>query len=79
MANILQATVEGAKKTHVMYQCNLSFRQLNAYMEFLIQGGFVERLTMKTEDKDDFHMFLTTQKGRSFIKAYHNLKALLVA
>ncbi len=79
MANILQATADGAKKTHIMYQCNLSFRQLNAYLEFLTETSFVEKLTLKTENRDDFQMFMTTRKGREFIKAYHNLKALLVA
>lgn len=77
MANILQATLGGAKKTHIMYQCNLSFRQLNAYIEFLTQFGFIERLALKTESKDDLQMFMTTPKGKSFIKAYNNLKALI--
>lgn len=79
MANVLQAANESAKKTHIMYQCNLSFRQLNAYLEFLIEMGFLENLTLKTENKEDFQLFMTTRKGKDFIKAYHNLRALLGA
>ena len=79
IANILQAANEVAKKTHVMYRCNLSFRQLNAYLEFLVEMGFLEIITMKTESKEDAQLFKTTQKGRDLVEAYHNLKALLVA
>ena len=79
IANILQAANEGAKKTHVMYRCNLSFRQLNAYLEFLVEMGFLETITMKTENKENAQLFRTTRKGRDLVEAYHNLKALLVA
>jgi predicted transcriptional regulator len=78
IANILQAANEGNKKTHIMYQCNLSFRQLNAYLEFLTDMGFLENSALKTENKDDPQLFKTTRKGNDFVKAYHNLKALLV-
>jgi len=78
MANILQSANGGAKKTHIMYQCNLSFRQLQAYLDFLIDAGFLETTVLKTENKGDSLLFETTSKGKAFIKAYHNLRALLV-
>jgi len=78
MANILQATSGGAKKTHIMYQCNLSFRQLNAYLEFLADEGFLDKPRLKPENKEHPQLFKTTRKGKAFIKAYHNLRALLV-
>jgi predicted transcriptional regulator len=78
IANILQAANEGTKKTHVMYRCNLSFRQLNAYLEFLVEMRFLETITMKTENKEDAQLFKTTRKGRDLVEAYHNLKTLLV-
>jgi predicted transcriptional regulator len=79
MANILQAADEGAKKTHIMYQCNLSFRQLNAYLEFLAEMGFLQNKVLKAENKDGSQLYKATQKGKEFIKAYHTLKALLVS
>jgi len=79
IANILQAATEGAKKTHIMYQCNLSFRQLQAYLDLLVEMGFLEYITLKTERQSDSQLFETTRKGKAFIQAYHNLKALLVA
>jgi predicted transcriptional regulator len=78
MANILQVADGGAKKTHIMYQCNLSFRQLNAYLEFLAEMGFLENKILKPENKDNSQLFKATPKGKDFINAYHNLRALLV-
>jgi len=79
IANILQAASEGAKKTHIMYQCNLSFRQLCAYLDFLVDIGFLKSVASKTENQGDSMLFETTSKGKAFIQAYRNLSALLVA
>jgi len=78
MANILQVANGGAKKTHIMYQCNLSFRQLHAYLNLLVDIGLLEARALKTEDKGNSQLFETTSKGKAFIKAYHSLKALLI-
>jgi predicted transcriptional regulator len=40
--------------------------------------GFLENLTLKSDSRDDFQLFMSTRKGKDFIKAYHNLRALLV-
>ena len=57
-----------SKKTRVMYQCNLSYKQLQMYLKFLIDVGF-----LKVVDKD---LYQTTEKGREFIKEYQHLKNL---
>jgi predicted transcriptional regulator len=57
-----------SKKTHVMYKCNLSFKQLDMYLKFLINLGF-----LRVVDEDNY---LTTEKGREFIKGYQNIKSL---
>jgi len=79
MANILLAANEGAKKTHIMYQCNLSFKQLRAYLDFLVSTGFLKCTASKTENQSEALWFETTSKGKAFIQAYRNLSALLVA
>ena len=30
-------------KTHVMYKCNLSYTQLNNFLDFLLQTGLIKR------------------------------------
>jgi predicted transcriptional regulator len=77
MAHILSVGEGGAKKTHIMYQCNLSYRQICAYLDFLVDMGFLEFITLKTENNDDSVLFEITNKGKDFIKAYQNLKTLL--
>jgi len=70
---------EGAKKTHIMYQCNLSFKQLHAYLDFLVAIGFLKSDASQIGGKSDSLLFETTGKGKAFIEAYRNLRALLVA
>jgi len=81
IANILQAADNdgGAKKTHIMYKCNLSFKQLHAYLEFLVEMGLLKSILVRTETNENSLLFETTKKGQAFIKAYNNLSALLVA
>lgn len=75
IANILGVSDGGAKKTHIMYKCNLSFRQLHAYLNLLID----RRLLIKVERKESSRqeLYETTSKGKSFLQAYKSIKALL--
>jgi len=76
---ILQAADEGAKKTHIMHQCNLSSRRLHAYLDLLLDMDFLESINLKkTENKGDSTLFKTTSKGKVFIKEYRKLKVRLV-
>lgn len=72
VAGILRVSRRGARKTHIMYQNNLSFKQLRAYLGFLTNNGLVrEKL------KSGSSIFETTDKGIAFLQAYNSLKALL--
>jgi len=75
MANILNEAVEGAKKTRIMYRCNLSYRQLQRYLKLLLGMGFLRAVSEKKSSKTTF--FETTEKGQDFLLAYGRLKALL--
>jgi len=75
VANILREAVGGATKTRIMYRCNLSFRQLQAYLDLLLNTGLLR--TIFEGEKGSNAAFQTTIKGRAFLQAYRNLKALL--
>jgi predicted transcriptional regulator len=75
IANILSEAAEGAKKTHIMYKSNLSFRQLQAYLDFLLDRGLLMR--SESGGGGNPNLFQTTAKGRAFLQAYRDLKALL--
>jgi len=76
MANVLRVAVGGAKKTHIMYQCNLSFRQLQVYLELLVERGLLRKVS-ESGSSEEAKLFATTKKGRTFLSAYRNIKVLL--
>jgi predicted transcriptional regulator len=78
IANILLAAKDGgAKKTHIMYKCNLSFKQLHSYLRFLTEIGLLTSVVRNIGIDENSVMYETTKKGENFIKAYRNLSVLL--
>ena len=67
IAEILQTAKDGAKKTHLMYQCNLSYRQTNKFLTDLLENGLLRM-------GNSYH---TTKKGLQFLQAYQALELLL--
>lgn len=77
IANILSSAAGGVRKTSIMYKCNLSFRQLQVYMGFLLNKGLLRVFTKRQSATSYF--FETTARGMDFLRAYHNLDALMSA
>jgi len=77
IANILSAANNGARKTHIMYRCNLSFKQLHVYLAFLKERQLLKCVPIKTEERNNSFAYETTNKGRAFLQAYSSLRALL--
>ena len=67
IAEILQAAKNGAKKTHIMYQCNLSYHQTKKLLTFLLETGLI-RIG---------NSFDTTEKGLRVLQTYQTLELLL--
>lgn len=75
IADILNASGGGVRKTYLMYRCNLSFRQLKLYSIFLMNRGLI---CMNRQEEDAPHgRFEVTDKGKQFLKAYKSLMALM--
>lgn len=74
IADILETSQEGVKKTYLMYRCNLSFKQLKYYLDFMLRN---ELLCIVAEDLKDHGSFETTDKGKEFLKAYDCLTDLV--
>jgi predicted transcriptional regulator len=49
------------KPTHLMYKANLSYNQMNLYLEELMKKGVITKIT---EKKSNY--FIITEKGYSF-------------
>ncbi len=75
MANILNEAVNGAKKTRIMYRCNLSYKQLERYLELLLGLELLGLISKKESSTKD--SFKTSTKGHAFLNAYSTLKALM--
>lgn len=75
IANILNSAVAGVRKTAIMYSCNLSFKQLEIYLHFLLGKGLIRAFTRRESAASRFYE--TTERGMDYLRAYHNLDALI--
>ncbi len=66
-AKILETCRTGAKRTHIMYHANLSFRQLNKYVDLL------ETRVLVRYDSGS-RVFRITERGRDFLLDYNELE-----
>jgi predicted transcriptional regulator len=73
-ANILKEARLGARKTRIMYRCNLSHRQLGVYLK-LLMGLKLLACPRRVNHAD---VFETSAKGIKFLDAYRTLKALMI-
>lgn len=67
IAQILHVAKNGIKKTHVMYQCNLSYSQTKDFINCLMETGLLRI-------GNSYH---TTDKGMKFLRAYETLNSLV--
>lgn len=72
MAEIIENAKEGQLKTRIMYSTNLSFSQVNTYLSFLTEMGF---LRVRVENGKQF--FETTAKGSRYVEEYREMSSLL--
>lgn len=72
IAEILAIAKDGSLKTQIMYRANLSFAQLNEYLDFLLKK---ELLKMDTNNGKTFYK--TTSKGIKYLENYEEISNLL--
>ena len=73
---ILNLSKEGAKKTSILYQINLSYAQLQSYLPYLIEKEILEECFVNDNGKD--HKFYkTTTKGLSLLESAEKINDLL--
>ena len=72
MAEIMEAAKERQGKTRIMYRVNLSFSQVNEYLSFLTEKGF-----LKMKEYNRKKSYETTSKGSRYIENYTEMAKLL--
>jgi len=63
IAEIIDIARKGSSKTHIMYKANLSFTQLNQYLELLTQTRLLEKVVCDGKD-----IYKASQKGIDFME-----------
>ncbi len=63
VSDILDLAMRGTRKTHIMYRSNLSFEQLEKYLELLLTRGLLE---MKVGDSGK--LYQTSRKGEELLR-----------
>ena len=72
IAEILDIAKHGCTKTHIMFQANLSFTQLNQYLSILTKIGLLEITLL-----DEREIYKTTAKGLDFMERQYQIINLL--
>jgi predicted transcriptional regulator len=65
IAEILEIVREGAKKTHIMYKANLSYRLLCRYLNEVLDCGLV-----RVDRKED--CYVVAPKGEKFLEQFNS-------
>jgi len=63
IADILSVVSDGAKKTHVMYQANLSYTLLSRYLSEVLEAGLV------SFDEEGYYSL--TKRGRGYLDRWN--------
>lgn len=70
IADILRLSQAGGKteigKTEIMYSANMSYRQLQKYLEYLVRRGFL--VVMDEPDTKCKYTYRTTGRGRELLR-----------
>ena len=73
IADMLRVGENGAGKTEIMYTANMSYSQIQKYLEYLVSQGFVNKVNM---DKT-MVAYQVTDTGLKLLKAIDTLMAML--
>ncbi len=71
--DILTAARQSVRKTHIMYRSNISYKQLDKYLDILIECDLI-----KEESEDGATVYNVTNRGLTFIGLFENLSEYLI-
>jgi predicted transcriptional regulator len=73
IADMLRIGENGAGKTEIMYSANMSYHQIQKYLEYLISQGFLHKVDMG----NSLVAFQVTDSGLKLLKAIDTLMEML--
>ena len=73
IAEMLKVGENGAGKTKIMYNANLSYTQIQKYLGFLTSQGFINKMEMGNPSVT----YQVTENGLKLLESIHTLMAML--
>ena len=73
IANMLEIGENGAGKTRIMYNANMSYRQIQKYLGFLLAQGFIDKMEMGNPSVS----YQVTENGLKLLKLINSVKEML--
>ena len=68
IAEILDLSQEGAKKTELLYKNNMNFTQLQNYLTFLIKNDIMKEEVIPNTNGGASKLYTTTEKGDNLLE-----------
>ena len=68
----MEIAKDGVLKTQIMYRGNLSFTQLNDYLNFMLKNALLEKVLLNGKE-----VYKATEKGMNFLQRYREVTELL--
>jgi predicted transcriptional regulator len=73
IADMLRVGENGAGKTEIMYSANMSYSQIQKYLDYLVRQGFVNKVNMD----NTLVAYQVTDSGLKLLKAIDTLMEML--
>ena len=73
IADMLRVGENGAGKTEIMYSANMSYSQIQKYLDYLVNQGFINKVIMDNTTI----AYQVTDSGLKLLKAIDTLMAML--
>ena len=73
IADMLRVGGGGAGKTEIMYSANMSYSQIQKYLDYLVSQGFINRVNMD----NTMVAYQVTESGLKLLKAIDTLMEML--
>jgi len=73
IADMLRVGETGAGKTEIMYSANLSYSQIQKYLDYLVNQGFINKVDMD----NTMVAYQVTDSGLKLLKAIDSLMDML--
>ena len=73
IADMLRVGENGAGKTEIMYSANMSYSQIQKYLDYLVNQGFINKVNMD----NTMVAYQVTDSGFQLLKAIDTLMGML--